>query len=218
MRAVRWVLAVAVVVGCRNAGPESEEHVAGHPSAASSIVASRDDAGVHDMTDWESVKVLPQPPRALDIAGTTWRVVDEIEMLNADSERKHGFAIQGAKDTYRERSMQRYPDDTKVDDTGHGLLEGVIEFDLLNLDAGRPVVVLHRLDYIVGNYQLEVSVNGTKVGQVACVGADRVRRWRNWPIPIAAEYVTGRATRVRLKSLTPGRDIHIFHVWIYQAQ
>ena len=35
------------------------------------------------------------------------------------------------------------------------------------------------MDYVYGDYELELSVNGKKVSVVSCVGTDRVHRWRN---------------------------------------
>lgn len=168
--------------------------------------------------DWETVKSLPQPRPLMNVDGTTWQIVDEIEMHNQASEASHLFTIKDAKSACRMRSKQRYPDGTSVEDTGHVQLEGSFELTLLNIAAGRPVMILHRTDYIVGNYELEISVNGKKIGQVPCVGADRTHRWRNWPIPIAAEHVTGGTMRVRLTSLTANRDIHMYHVWVYQPK
>lgn len=166
--------------------------------------------------DWESVKTLPHPTPSLVIDGTTWRVVDEITMLDAASESRHAFAIHDAKDHYNERSTQKYPDGTVVTDTGRTQLEGTFAFTALGLAPGRPVVILRRIDYIMGNYELEVSVDGAPAGMSACVGADRAHRWRNWPIRIAGTHVTASSMKVRLKSLTPRRDVHMFHVWIYQ--
>ena len=166
--------------------------------------------------DWERVKTLPHPTPSLDIDGTTWRVVDEIVMLDKASEARHAFAIHDSKDAYNERSTQRYPDGTVVTDTGHAQLEGTFAFTIGALAAGRPVVILRRIDYIMGNYDLEVFVGDTSAGIVRCDGADRAHRWRNWPIQIAAEHVTATTLNVRLKSLTPNRDVHMFHVWVYQ--
>jgi hypothetical protein len=173
---------------------------------------------VADLKDWESVKVMPQPKPQMDLEGITWVLVDEIEILNKESEDKHIFTIKEAKDSYRSRQKLKYPDGTTVEDTGRAHVDGYTEFKLLNITPGRPVVVLRRMDYVYGDYEIELSVNGKKVAIVSCNGTDRVHRWRNWPAMIAAEHVTEGTMLVRQGSVTAGRDINMFHIWVYQPK
>jgi hypothetical protein len=171
-----------------------------------------------DIKDWEGVKVMPAPKPQMDLEGITWVLVDEIEILNKESEDKHIFTIKEAKDSYRSRQKLKYPDGTTVEDTGRAHVDGYSEFKLLNITPGRPVVILRRMDYVYGDYELELSVNGKKVSIVSCVGTDRVHRWRNWPAMIPAEAVTDGTLLVRQGSVTAGRDINMFHIWVYQPR
>ena len=171
-----------------------------------------------DIKDWEGVKVMPQPKPQMDLEGTTWVLVDEIEILNKESEEKHIFTIKEAKDSYRSRQKLKYPDGTTVEDTGRAHVDGYSEFKLLNITPGRPVVVLRRMDYVYGDYEIEISVNGKKTTIVSCTGTDRVHRWRNWPAMIPAEAVTEGTMLVRQGSVTAGRDINMFHIWVYQPK
>jgi hypothetical protein len=171
-----------------------------------------------DIKDWEGVKVMPQPKPQMDLEGTTWVLVDEIEILNKESEDKHIFTIKEAKDSYRSRQKLKYPDGTTVEDTGRAHVDGYSEFKLMNITPGRPVVVLRRMDYVYGDYELELSVNGKKTTIVSCNGTDRVHRWRNWPAMIPAEAVTDGTLLVRQGSVTAGRDINMFHIWVYQPK
>ena len=171
-----------------------------------------------DIKDWEGVKVMPQPKPEMDLEGIKWVLVDEIEILNKESEDKHIFTIKEAKDSYRSRQKLKYPDGTTVEDTGRAHVDGYSEFKLLNITPGRPVVVLRRMDYVYGDYELELSVNGKKTSVVSCVGTDRVHRWRNWPAMIPAEAVTDGTMLVRQQSITAGRDINMFHIWVYQPK
>ena len=171
-----------------------------------------------DLKDWEGVKTMPAPKPQMDLEGVTWVLVDEIEILNKESEDKHIFTIKEAKDSYRSRQKLKYPDGTTVEDTGRAHVDGYSEFKLLNITPGRPVVVLRRMDYVYGDYDLELAVNGKKVAVVSCVGTDRVHRWRNWPAMIAAEHVTDSSMVVRQQSITAGRDINMFHIWVYQPK
>jgi len=179
----------------------------------------KDDAPkIADIKDWEGVKGMPSPKPQMDLEGITWVLVDEIEILNKESEDKHIFTIKEAKDSYRSRQKLKYPDGTTVEDTGRAHVDGFSEFKLHNITPGRPVVVLRRMDYVYGDYELELSVNGKKVSIVSCVGTDRVHRWRNWPAMIPADAVTAETLLVRQQSVTAGRDINMFHIWVYQPK
>jgi len=173
---------------------------------------------VADIKDWEGVKTLPQPKPQMDLEGITWVLVDEIEILNKESEDKHLFQIKEAKDSYRSRQKLKYPDGTTVEDTGRAHVDGYSEFKILNITPGRPVVILRRMDYVYGDYELELQANGKKVGIVSCVGTDRVHRWRNWPAMITEEYVKENSLLIRQASVTAGRDINMFHIWAYQPK
>ena len=168
------------------------------------------------LKDWQPIKTASKIWPALEIDGKVWRVVDEIVPLDKASETTHAFAIHGAKDAYPHRATQKYPDSTVVTDAGYGQLEGTFAFTVHDLVPGRPIVILHRIEYIMGNYTLAVLAGGKPAGEVVCDGADRTYRWRNLPVPIAAEHVTGTSLSVELRSLTPGRDVHMFHVWVFQ--
>ena len=64
---------------------------------------------VADIKDWEGVKTMPAPKPQMDLEGITWVLVDEIEILNKESEDKHIFTIKEAKDSYRSRQKLKYP-------------------------------------------------------------------------------------------------------------
>jgi hypothetical protein len=78
------------------------------------------------------------------------------------------------------------------------------------------VVILRRMDYVYGDYEIEYVVNGQSVGTVSCSGTDRVHRWRNWPYMIAADHVSESTLTIKQVALTAGRDVNMFHIWIYQ--
>jgi hypothetical protein len=192
--------------------------VAGEKAAIIAPEEKKEGPRVIDIKDWEGVKVMPQPKPQMELEGTTWVLIDEIEILNKESEDKHIFTIKEAKDSYRSRQKLKYPDGTTVEDTGRAHVDGYSEFKLMNVTAGRPIVVLRRMDYVYGDYELEMSVNGKKVSVVSCVGTDRVHRWRNWPAMIPSESVTDGTLIVRQQSITAGRDINMFHIWVYQPK
>jgi hypothetical protein len=192
--------------------------VAGEKAQIEAPEAKKDAPKVADIKDWEGVKGMPAPKPSMDLEGLTWVLVDEIEILNKESEDKHLFNIKEAKDSYRSRQKLKYPDGTTVEDTGRAHVDGYSEFKAMNITPGRPVVVLRRMDYVYGDYEIELSVNGKKVSVVSCVGTDRVHRWRNWPALITAENVGSENLIIRQQSITAGRDINMFHIWVYQPK
>ncbi|MBK9070904.1 MAG: hypothetical protein IPL79_07890 [Myxococcales bacterium] len=170
------------------------------------------------LDDWESIKSLPTLKETLDVGGVNWVMVDQLDILAKDSEARHQFAIKEAKDSYRSRQRLKYPDGTVVEDTGRAHVGGWAEYKLLNLQPGRPVVILRRMDYVYGDYELDFQVNGKSVAVSSCTGTDRVNRWRNWPVLIPAEVVTESTLLVRQLSLTAGRDVNMFQIWAYQPK
>ncbi|WP_428268834.1 hypothetical protein [Haliangium sp.] len=169
-----------------------------------------------DIEDWESVKKMPNPKEQMDLEGLTWVLVDQIDILDKESEEKHAFTIEESKDSYRSRQKLKYPDGTVVEDTGRAHVGGYATYKINNITPGRPVVILRRMDYVYGDYEIEYLVNDKVVGTVSCSGTDRVHRWRNWPFMIDAEHVTDSALTIKQLAVTAGRDVNIFHVWVYQ--
>ncbi|MCA9673936.1 MAG: hypothetical protein H6708_11545 [Kofleriaceae bacterium] len=193
--------------------------VAGEKAVIEAPVEKKEEAPkAADIKDWEGVKTLPNPKDTMDLEGLTWLMVDEIDILNKDSEEKHALQIKEAKDSYRSRQKLKYPDGTTIEATGRAHVGGYTEYKIMNLTAGRPVVILRRMDYVYGDYELEYFVNGKSVGVVACNGTDRVHRWRNWPFLIAAEHITDSTLTIKQSAVTAGRDVNLFHIWVYQPK
>jgi hypothetical protein len=175
-------------------------------------------APVADLKDWEGVKNLPKPPDSLDLQGLTWILVDQINILDKDSEDKHEFQIKEAKDSYRSRQKLKYPDGTVVEDTGRAHVGGHADYKIMNLTPGKPVVILRRMDYVYGDYEVEYLVDGKSAAIVSCQGTDRINRWRNWPVLISAEHVVNSTLHIKQTAVTAGRDVNMFHIWVFQPR
>ncbi len=173
---------------------------------------------IAELKDWEAVKSMPHPKPTMELEGITWLLVDQINILDKESEDKHEFSIKEAKDSYRSRQKLKYPEETVVEDVGRAQVSGFAQYKIQNLTAGKPVVILRRMDYVYGDYELEYFVNNKSVGLVSCVGTDRVHRWRNWPFLIEAQHVTDSSLTVRQVAVTAGRDVNMFHIWVYQTK
>ena len=192
--------------------------VAGEKPVIQAPVVEEDKPKVASINDWEGVKTMSAPKAVMELEGVSWVLVDEIEILNKESEEKHAFFIREAKDSYRSRQKLKYPDGTVLEDTGRAMVGGYSEFRILNVTANRPLVILRRMDYVYGDYEIELNVNGKSVGIVSCAGVDRVHRWRNWPALVPAEFVTDTSLTVKQIAVTAGRDVNMFHLWFYQPK
>jgi hypothetical protein len=192
--------------------------VAGEKPMIQAPVVEEDKPRVASINDWEGVKAMAAPKAVMELEGVTWVLVDEIEILNKDSEEKHAFFIREAKDSYRSRQKLKYPDGTVLEDTGRAMVGGYAEFRILNVTQNRPLVILRRMDYVYGDYEVELNANGKSVGIVSCAGVDRVHRWRNWPALIPAEFVSDTTVTIKQIAVTAGRDVNMFHLWFYQPK
>ncbi len=193
--------------------------VAGEKMVVEAPTEKKEDAPkLADIKDWEGVKTMPNPKDTMDLEGLTWLMVDQIEVLNKDSEDKHSLQIKDAKDSYRSRQKLKYPDGTTIEATGRAHVGGYTEYKIMNLTPGRPAVILRRMDYVYGDYELEYFVNGKSAGIIACSGTDRIHRWRNWPFLLAAEHVADGTLTIRQAAVTAGRDVNLFHIWVYQPK
>lgn len=173
---------------------------------------------IAELADWEGVKTMPKPKAEMELDGLSWVLVDEISILDKDSEEKHAFSIKDAKDSYRSRQKLKYPNGEVVEDVGRAHVGGYATYKIMNVTAGHPLVILRRMDYVYGDYEIEYFVNNTSVATVACSGTDRIHRWRNWPTLIEADHVTDSSLTIKQVALTAGRDVNMFHIWVYQTK
>ena len=168
--------------------------------------------------DWERVRVQSTPfEKSMEVEGVEWTMIDHIDILDKDSEEAHDFGIHEARDSYRSRQKLKYPDGTIVEDGGMAHEGGYAEFVIKGCSPGCDLAIIRRMDYVYGEYEAELFVNGKKVGILTCPGEDRKYRWRNWPWVIPGEYIETEDVRIRQVNITADRDINMFHLWFYQS-
>ena len=169
---------------------------------------------------FEDIKVRSEPfTKTLVVDGKEWVLVDHIDVLDAESESAHGFAIREAADTYRTRQKLRYPDGTVIEDRGIAHEGGYTEFKVSNLTPHQDLVMIRRMDYVHGDYQAEIHVNGQRLDRVlSCDGDDRKYRWRNWPYVVPAQHISTDSITIKQVMLTADRDINMFQYWFYQPK
>jgi hypothetical protein len=170
--------------------------------------------------DFEALKGVSQQdlPNEIDVDGRSWTLVDKIDVMDKDSEESHGLTINDAKDSYRSRQKLKYPDGTVIEDVGRAHVGGYAQYNVKNLKAGKELLIVRRMDYVYGDYELEFVVDGKNAGVCSCAGTDRVHRWRNWPYVIPGELITKDKVVVKQNAGTAGRDINMFKYWFYQPK
>jgi hypothetical protein len=152
----------------------------------------------------------------LELNGIKLKRVDVIDVLKKRSESDHKFKIVGARDKYRTRQKLKYPDGVIVEDIGMAFEGGHCEFEVLNTVPNKDLVMVMRMDYVHGDWEAEVEVNGKKTANWTCEGDDRKFRWRNWPYKLGAESVTDTFLSVKVTPITADRDVNMFKIWFYQ--
>jgi hypothetical protein len=169
---------------------------------------------------WEAVKTmgLLELPSELEIDGSTWVLVDSIDVMDKASEEAHSLAIHDAKDAYRSRQKLKYPDGSTIEDVGRAHVGGYAQYQVKNVRPARELAIVRRTDYVYGDYEVEFMVEGRSAGICSCAGTDRVHRWRNWPYVVAAELVTKDRLTIKQIATNAERDVNMFRYWFYQPK
>lgn len=202
--------AVQAISPVRTAVPVTDETPDVQTQAPERIVLDGD-------TGWEQVKIRSESfTEVLSVNNSNWTLIDEINILDRESEEKHGFTIRDARDQYRMRQRLRYPDGSTVLDTGIAHEGGYAEWEIHNVTPNVDLIIIRRMDYVRADYECEIYCEGQLVGVIPCPGDDRRFRWRNWPFQIPARFVTRDKLRIRQVTKTADRDINFFHLWFYQ--
>jgi hypothetical protein len=185
-----------------------------------STIASAGDALLPGGIGYEDIKVRSEPfTETLVVDGKEWKLVDKIDVLEADQEEAHDFVVKDDRDRWRTRQRLRYPDGTVIEDKGMAHEGGFCEFKVNNLTPHQDLVMIRRMDYARADYQVEVHVNGQRLERIMnCAGSDRKYRWRNWPYVVPAQHVSTDSIKVKQVMLTADRDINMFTYWFYQPK
>lgn len=179
--------------------------------------AGAQDPVVTQKSAWEQVKTNSDGfHERLTLKDHEFRLVDVLDIFDENSEKTHHFVITGEKDRYRSRQRLKYPDSTVVEDVGVHFEGGAASFEISNIEPNRDVILVTRIDYVRGNYECGVEVNGKRAPNMVVPGNDMVYRWRNWPVTIPANMVDQPSLKIRISPQKQDRDVNIFTIWAYQ--
>ncbi|HOU52935.1 MAG TPA: hypothetical protein PLQ97_03305 [Myxococcota bacterium] len=168
---------------------------------------------------WEDIKVRSEDfTEILSIEARDFRRVDLLDIYDEASEKAHHFLIMDEKDRYRSRQKLKYPDGKVVEDVGVHFEGGKCSFEIRGIEPNRDVILIMRMDYVRGDSESEVYVNGRKAPNLVVAGNDIKFRWRNWPYRIPAELATEPTLRIQIAPIKAERDFNLFKVWAYQAR
>ncbi|MGE0711381.1 MAG: hypothetical protein AB7N76_30350 [Planctomycetota bacterium] len=188
--------------------PEEEE-----PEEEVSKVAP----GAKELT-WEQLKESSVLPPKIFMDGKNYTLVDSIDLGDRKSETSHDFQINGAKQDWKANQSFTYPDGVKATAKGRAHVGGTSQWKILNLSAGKDVVIAKRIDFVRGDIKTAIEIDGTVVGDWTIDGSDRKHRWRNWLFRVPGDKIGGGTADCKQVAIEADRDINMFGLWFYQAQ
>jgi len=109
-----------------------------------------------------------------------------------------------------------YPDGVLVYDTVKRWIGGSMKFHLKNIVKGRKTLIVRRTDIYLGNYSVEVLIQGKSRFTMNVDGQDSKNRWRNVFLKIEEGEITEYTPEVQFTIGEKGRD-NTGSVWIYQV-
>lgn len=159
-----------------------------------------------------------EPPRRLAIDGKPFVLVDTLEVTNPASEEGHLFRLEvGPNDVVQGTTPATYPDGNRVTDSGLSYRRGSVYFQINNVQPGRDMLVLRRVEFRELNVEEEVRVDDQPVGVWKVEGDDREHQWRNVMYNIDGEFLVGPRPRVRLRLMDGSSPSNMYRFWFYQA-
>lgn len=180
-------------------------------------------AGARAMS-WDQLTKLSfsgEPPSQIVIDGVPFTLVDQIAIMNRQSEEAHQFAIRdvSAQNQGTQTNEFAYPDGTRVQARGRWHLGGHSEWVVKGVRPGKDLVIMKRIDMVNAGLVAEIHVNERKVAEPWEIkDVDRKARWRNWLFRVPAEFVTSDPLKIRHVTLSARVEANYYGLWFYQAQ
>jgi len=157
-------------------------------------------------------------PKVLVLGNYKLQLIDTLNIYNQKSEKEHEFTIVNPREKYRSRQKLKYPDNTEVMDVGVHYMGGHVQWNLLNVQPGKRLIIIRRTDIVRGNFSCDIEINGKSAGELAVNESDINLRWRNWPMVIPAKLVDAPTLTIRETPKKVDRDVNMFNFWVYQEK
>lgn len=167
---------------------------------------------------WDELQELSgELPDLIFLEDHNYRKVDEIKMLDKANEKEHDFKMEAYKDQWSTNQSYQYPDGTKISSKGRAHVGGYSEWDFLNVETGRDLIIAKRVDYAFSGLTTAIFADGKKVDDWKIEGQDRKFRWRNWLFRIPGDFVSRDRVTVKQECVDAEREVNMFKLWCYQA-
>jgi hypothetical protein len=159
-----------------------------------------------------------EPPTRFAIDGKPFVLQDHLEVTSPASEEGHMFRLEvGPNDVVQGTTPATYPDGTQVTDSGLSYRRGSVYFQVNNVNPGRDMLILRRVEYRELQVEEEVRVDDQPVGVWRIEGDDRENQWRNAMFHIDGEFLVGPRPRFRLRLMEGSSPSNMYRFWFYQA-
>lgn len=183
------------------------------PERPPRVLRRRDPEG--SRLSWEQVQHLSEIPDELNIEGTGWLQVDELELRNRESEAQHGWSIEGTHDIFQERATRAYPDGREVLCRGYLFKGGFARFTIRNLAPGAPVVIIRQV-WALGPESGETYVGDYTTGAFQHPEVELHRPLRNRVHAIPSSLVKETELTVEQEDQGSENGLYYFRLWFYQ--
>ncbi len=164
---------------------------------------------------WKDLETLSEVPDELNIEGSRWVRVDDIELRNRESEVAHDWCIEATREIYQERGDKPYPDGRVVNCRGYLHKGGFARFSLRNLTPGAPVLILRQV-WAEGREVGELFVGEYTAGAFQYTEMDLHRPLRNRVHQIPRSLVQTDSLTVEQEDLGSDNGLYYFHMWFFQ--
>lgn len=164
---------------------------------------------------WQDVETLSELPKELNIQGTRWVRVDELELRNLESETEHNWSINETRHIFQERGSKSYPDGHEVSCRGYLHKGGFARFTIRSLAPNAPLAIVRQV-WAEGYERGELFVGDYTAGTFQYADLDIHRPMRNRIHTIPRSLVKENELTVEQEDLGSEIGLCYFRLWFYQ--
>jgi hypothetical protein len=154
-------------------------------------------------------------PHVLLFVEDRYTLVDTVNLGSKESLESHQFELLDCSHPSTSSEAFFYPDGVLVHDTVKRWIGGSMQFCLRNIIRGRKTLIIRRTDIHQGNYQVQVTMEGTQNRVLDVDGVDTKHRWRNLFVVYDEGEIKDNSGIIKFSIGETGRD-NSGTIWIYQ--